>query len=105
MYNSASRFLATCILFAQVTGAPLFAQEASTTADEGVIQQKANFTPFTGQVTRDRVRMRLQPTLESPVIRELDRGDLLVVVNEVDDFYAVSPPTDMKAFIYRTYVL
>lgn len=60
---------------------------------------------FTGKVTRDRVRMRLHPTVESPVIREMDRGEMLVVVNEVDDYYAVKPPSKTKAYVYRTYVL
>lgn len=60
---------------------------------------------FTGKITRARVRMRLQPTLESPIIRELDREDLLIITDMVDDFYAVKPPTDTKAFVYRTFVL
>lgn len=60
---------------------------------------------FTGKITRDRVRMRLSPTVDSPVIREMDRGQMLVVVNEVDDYYAVKPPSNTKAFVYRTLVL
>lgn len=60
---------------------------------------------FTGKVTRDRVRMRLSPAIDSPVIREVDRGEMLVVVNEVDDFYAVLPPSNTKGFVYRTYIL
>jgi hypothetical protein len=33
------------------------------------------------------------------------RGDMLVIIDEIDDFYAVQAPAGIKAYIYRTYVL
>lgn len=63
------------------------------------------FEAFTGKVTKNKVRLRLQPTLDGPVLRELNRNDLLVVLGETDEFYALKPPANMKAYIFRTYVL
>lgn len=65
----------------------------------------APFKAFTGKVTKNRVRLRLQPNLDGPILRELKSGDLLVIVGETDDFYAVQPPADTKAYVFRTYVL
>lgn len=64
-----------------------------------------NFTPFTGKVLGNGVRLRLNSDVESPIIRELDRNDLLVVVGEKDSFYAVEAPTDMNVYVFRTFVL
>lgn len=63
------------------------------------------FEAFTGRVTKNKVRLRLQPSLDGPVLRELNRNDLLVVLGETDEFYALKPPANMKAYIFRTYVL
>lgn len=68
-------------------------------------EKREVFSAFTGKVTRNKVRLRLEPSLESFVVRELTRGDLLVIVEEREDFYAVQLPIDLKAYIYRTYVL
>lgn len=66
---------------------------------------EAPFHAFTGRVSKDKVRMRLQPNLDCQVVRELKRGDLLVIVGETEEFYAVQPPSDIKGYVYRTLVL
>lgn len=66
---------------------------------------KAPFVPFTGKITKNKVRMRLQPNLESNILRELNANDLLLILGEKEDFYATQAPEDMKAYIYRTFVL
>jgi len=63
------------------------------------------FTAFTGKISKNKVRMRLQPNLDSAIIRELGPSDLVVVVGENEDFFAVEPPADIKGYMYRTYVL
>lgn len=79
---------------------------ASADAVAEQTQQNAQpFTDFTGKIAKDRVRLRLQPSLESPIVRELDRDDLLVVTGAVEDFFAVLPPSDLKAYVYRSFVL
>jgi hypothetical protein len=60
---------------------------------------------FTGKVIRNKVRLRLQPSLEGTIVRELDRGELLLITGEADEFYLVRPPEDIKAYIFRTFVL
>lgn len=81
--------------------APVEGYENSTSAQ----QQNANFQAFTGKVNKSRVRLRQQPSLDSPILRELNQGDMLIVVGESDDFYAVQPPSDIKAYVFRTYIL
>lgn len=63
------------------------------------------FQSYTGKVTKNKVRMRLQPNLDSPIVRELDKNELVIVVGKTEDFYAIEPPPYIKAYVYRTYVL
>ncbi|HEY4831625.1 MAG TPA: hypothetical protein VIH61_03595, partial [Waddliaceae bacterium] len=72
---------------------------------ETKFQSQSNFEPFTGKVIREKVRLRLQPTLESPVVKELNRNDLLIITGETEEFYAVQPPPSIKGYVYRPYVL
>jgi hypothetical protein len=74
-------------------------------ADSPAVQKERSTSSFTGKITKDRVRMRLQPNLDSYIFKELSKGDLVLVTNEVDDFYACMPPKNVKAYIFRTYVL
>jgi hypothetical protein len=60
---------------------------------------------FTGKIKARKVRVRVSPDLESRVITELSKNDLLVVVGEKGDFYAVVAPKDMKAYVFRSFVL
>lgn len=63
------------------------------------------FKAFTGKVTKNKVRLRHQPNLDSAIIKELNHGDLLIVTDESDDFYAVQAPAGLKAYVFRTYIL
>lgn len=63
------------------------------------------FESFTGKISKSRVRLRLQPNYEGPVLREMNPGEYVVVLAETDDFYAIQPPTDFRAYVFRTYVL
>jgi hypothetical protein len=60
---------------------------------------------FTGKITKSRVRLRLKPYLDAPILKELNRDDLVVVVGQADDFWAVKPNPGTKGYIYRTYIL
>jgi len=61
--------------------------------------------PFTGKVSGSKVRLRLQPSLDGLILKELCQGDLLIVTGEAEDFYAVMPEKSVKGYIYRAYVL
>lgn len=82
--------------------------DASNEPEAPQIEQtkaKAPFTSFTGKVLKNKVRLRLQPNLEGPILRELNKNDLLVVVGEKDDYYAIQPPEGIHAFVYRSYII
>lgn len=63
------------------------------------------FSPFTGKVKGKKVRLRASADLESQVVKEVNRNDLLVVVGEKGDFYAVEPPAGLKAYVFRSFIL
>ncbi|MGA8165607.1 MAG: hypothetical protein WB791_11425 [Waddliaceae bacterium] len=104
MYQSAVNLFAIALVFFHISAAQLIADGASL-EEEQEVESRLNFRSFTGKITRDKVRMRVQPGLDSPVIREMDRGDMVVVNGEEDGFYSVQPPSSMKGYIYRTFVL
>lgn len=63
------------------------------------------FKSFTGRVSANKVRLRVKADLESPILRQIHKDDLLLVVAEEGDFYAVEPPKGTKAYVFRSYVL
>lgn len=60
---------------------------------------------FTGKILRNKVRLRLQPNLESKILREYSKDDLILVTADAGEFYAVKPPEDLKGYVFRTFVL
>lgn len=64
-----------------------------------------SFKTFTGKVLANKVRVRSKPDLESHIIRQLSKGDLLLVNGEDGEFWSVQPPKGTKAYVFRTYVL
>lgn len=99
--------VASCLLpFSQLLlGAEAKAVKPASLINEGNKKPTPLFEPFTGKVTKNKVRLRLQPNFEGSVLRELNRGELLIVNGENEDFYSIQPPSNLKAYIYRTYVL
>lgn len=67
--------------------------------------EKCQYEAFTARVKNNKVRLRLEPHTNSHIIREVNRGELFIVADEVDDFYAVFPPEWIKAYVYRTFVI
>lgn len=68
-------------------------------------KKSESFKPFTGKVLANKVRIRSKPDLESHIIRQLTRGDLLLINGEEGDFWSVQPPKGTKAYVFRTYIL
>lgn len=116
MWKVTSRLLTTLLL---TTQGSLLA-ESSPPADQiitpaaiksvsptsnAVPQPPTPFSVFTGKVIKNKVRLRTQPNLDAPIIREINRDDLFIVVGESDEFYAVAAPEGTKAYIFRTFVL
>ena len=83
-----------------------FSEETSTPKLETKkAKPKTQFKPFTGKVKGKKVRLRTQPDLDSSIAKELIRGDFLSVVDETDDFWVVEAPSDLKAYVFRSFVL
>ncbi len=70
-----------------------------------VLARPRAIDPFTGQVKGAKVRLRSQPDLNAPIVKELKASDLLLVKGEIEDFYAVAAPGGVKAYVFRPYVL
>jgi len=71
-----------------------------------VAQDASSIESFTGKVLGDKLRVRACPAVDdTPVVRELSRGEHLLVQGEIDDFYAIKPEAGAKAYVFRTYVL
>ncbi|MCF7852376.1 MAG: SH3 domain-containing protein [Simkaniaceae bacterium] len=66
---------------------------------------KTGFKTFTGRILGGQVRVRAQPDVDSPIVKELSKDELVVVLGESNDFYAIAPPKDFKAYIFRSFVL
>jgi len=64
-----------------------------------------SFSPFTGRVLGDKVRLRTQPDLEGHIVRQMKGGDHLVVLGEEESFFVIAPPSDLKNYVFRTFVL
>lgn len=61
--------------------------------------------PFTGKVKAKKLHMRAGASLDSVVVKDLSRGELVSVVGEKGDFYAVEAPSGFKAYVFRSYIL
>ncbi|MFA5249877.1 MAG: SH3 domain-containing protein [Parachlamydiales bacterium] len=64
-----------------------------------------SFQPFAGQVSARKVRLRASADLDGPIIAQLAKGHLLLVVGEKADFYAVKPPENYKLYVFRSYIV
>ncbi len=99
--------LATIALFGNLycandeTKDPQTGSESSTSK----IASPKDITPFTGRISKNKVRMRVQPNLDAKILKELSKDELIVVIGETEDFYAIQPPQDTKGYIFRTFVL
>lgn len=63
------------------------------------------FEQFTGRITRNKVRLRLEPNLDCQIVKELDRDNMVVVLEEKENFFVVQPPEGIYGYIYRPYVI
>ncbi|HSX04141.1 MAG TPA: SH3 domain-containing protein [Rhabdochlamydiaceae bacterium] len=69
------------------------------------VVKKKPFSAFTGKVKGNKVRVRVQPDLDCQVIKELSKHDLVTVVDENADFWAIQPPEGIKAYVFRSFIL
>jgi hypothetical protein len=84
---------------------PVVAAPAPAVHAKAPVAVEKSLSPFTGKVKRQKVRLRANADLESRVVKELNRNDLLIVTGEKGEFYAVEPPAGTKAYVFRSFVL
>jgi hypothetical protein len=89
--------------------APLHAEESrvleAATESSATAPGRHQLPPLAFRVAKERVRLRNRPDRDSAVIQELHRDDLVLVDGQEGDFYAVRAPEDLKAYLFRAYVL
>ncbi len=99
----------TCLFAAAEAHDPSLVQEVTPMAMFESPAQRAvpaqPFSQFTGKVTAKKVRVRALPNLESTVIKELPRSEMVVVVGENENFWAIEPPSNTKAYVFRSYII
>ena len=89
--------------FAQEPGIKQVNQPAAT--PKKVVSKKSSPTPFTGKIIGNKVRIRTSSELDSSIVAELSKDEYVVVTAEKGDFYAIKPPADQKAYIFRGFVI
>lgn len=103
MWNM-SKFLAAPI-FALSTIAYCSGEESHKPAPPVQTTSAPTLRPFTGKIIRNKVRIRLQPSVDGNIFRQMEQGDLVIVLEESEDFYAIKPPVGTKGYVFRTFVL
>jgi hypothetical protein len=84
----------------------VIAQPASKTPTALPSDKKADtFKPFTGKVLANKVRIRAKADLDGHIVRQANKNELLLVVGEEGEFWAVQPSKGTKAYVFRSYVL
>ncbi len=66
---------------------------------------KTAFSPFTGKIAGDKIRMRMQPDLEGYIVRELGKNEVVSIIGEEGDFYSIEAPSSIKAYVFRSFIL
>jgi hypothetical protein len=85
--------------------APIISEPKATPKKVVEKVPELSVNPFTGKIKGRKVRMRLRPDLDSRIIKELARNELITVVGEKGDFWAVQAPTGIKGYVFRSFIL
>ncbi|HSX10806.1 MAG TPA: hypothetical protein VLF94_03705 [Chlamydiales bacterium] len=94
-----------CLMLSLVTFAFAAPAAPPATAKPAQAKKEEKFKPYTGKLLANKVRIRAKADLDSPIVRQMNKNDLLLVVGEEGDFLMVEPLKDTKAYVFRSYVL
>ncbi len=72
---------------------------------DNIPKSKEEFRSFTGKITGNKVRMRTASDLDSHVVRQLNKNELVYILEESNDFWGIKPPPGIKAYVYRNYII
>ncbi|NGX28932.1 MAG: hypothetical protein K940chlam1_01121 [Candidatus Anoxychlamydiales bacterium] len=74
-------------------------------AEKNQKEATQNFKSFTGKITASKVRLRSGPDLDGHIISQLNKNELVLVVKDAKDFWAVKPIANIKAYVFRNYII
>ena len=74
-------------------------------AEKNQKEANQNFRSFTGKITASKVRLRTAADLDGHIVSQLNKNELVLVVEDSKDFWAVRPIADIKAYVYRNYII
>ncbi|MES2121146.1 MAG: SH3 domain-containing protein [Chlamydiota bacterium] len=86
--------------FSSMEASPSFAEPKAAAK-----KKEVPFSPFTGKIKGRKVRMRLSADLDSKIIKELSKNQLVSIIGEKGDFWEVQPPPETKVYVFRSFVL
>ncbi|MFY7842965.1 MAG: SH3 domain-containing protein [Rhabdochlamydiaceae bacterium] len=67
--------------------------------------QNSSFSTFTGRIKGKKVRLRAGADLDSQVVKELQKNELITIIGEKGDFWAVKPDPESKLFVSRRFLI
>ncbi|NGX63296.1 MAG: hypothetical protein KR126chlam6_00704 [Candidatus Anoxychlamydiales bacterium] len=68
-------------------------------------ENNSNFKSFTAKITGSKVRLRAGADLDSSVVSQLNKNDLVLVVQNAGDFWAIKPLPNTKSYVFRSYII
>ncbi|NGX33752.1 MAG: hypothetical protein K1060chlam1_00093 [Candidatus Anoxychlamydiales bacterium] len=81
----------------------LFSINAMAENNNNQIQQR--FKTFTAKITGSKVRLRSGADLDSHIITQLSKNELVLVKEDAGDFWGIKPLSNAKAYVFRSYVI
>lgn len=103
----------TCVCADDLQSLPSIEQELTLSAEPltaPVLEEASKaleipFNAFTGKIKGKKVRLRLRADLDSQVVKELNKNDYITITGEKGDFWAVEPPNNIKAYVFRRFII
>nr|NGX33412.1 hypothetical protein [Candidatus Anoxychlamydiales bacterium] len=77
----------------------------SLIAENSNSQVQQQFKSFTGKITGSKVRIRSGSDLDSHIITQLSKNELVLVKEDAGDFWGVAPLSNAKAYVFRNYII
>lgn len=78
---------------------------ANVFAETNQIENTQIFKSFTGKISGNKVRIRTSPDLDSHVIYQLNKNDIILVTDDAKDFWGIKPTSNIKAYVFRSYIV
>ncbi|WP_348660426.1 SH3 domain-containing protein [Chlamydiifrater volucris] len=92
-----------------ILGSQLLLQQSFASSSNKNLEVKEvsskEFSPFTGEVKGSKVRLRQAPNTDSTVIKELSKGEKLLVIGTHSEYYVVKSPASVTGYVFKTFVL